>query len=268
MDESLRVCTYNVRRDIADDSPYDWARRRDAVASTLRFHRPDLVGLQEPAADQYDDLRAALEDYAWAGESRGAGDREGEFCPVGYRRDRFDRLEGGTFWLSETPETPGSVGWDATYPRIATWVRLRDSLTDRRLVSLNTHFDHRGERAGRESARLVLDRLAAVCDGDPALVGGDFNCTPGGEPYAILVGERESESPLVDAREATPHRPHGPATTRTDFESLVPDTRIDHVFLADCDVRGYAVATDMGGDGWYPSDHLPVVVDFSVGGGD
>jgi endonuclease/exonuclease/phosphatase family metal-dependent hydrolase len=260
----VRALTYNVRRDVASDGEFDWAARRDAVASTLRFHRPDVIGLQEPLAHQYADVREALPAYEWVGRSRNADDGDGEFCPVGYRPGRFDLLDSGTFWLSETPEEPGSVGWDASHPRIATRVRLRENRTGRELTYLNTHFDHEGERARRESARLLVERLAETRDGDPAVVAGDFNCTPGSDPHAVLAGAGEFESPLVDAREATPHRPHGPTTTKTDFESLVPDTRIDHAFVAGLDVAGYAVATDMGGDGWFPSDHLPVVVDLAL----
>lgn len=264
MDETIRVLTYNVRRDVAADDPYDWDGRRDAVASTLRFHRPDLVGLQEPLSHQYDDLRDALPAYEWVGRSRGADEREEEFCPVGYRADRFERADAGTFWLSETPAESGSVGWDGSHPRVATWARLHDRHTGAAFVYLNTHLDHEGERARREGARLLVDRLAALRDGDPVVLAGDFNATPDSDPYAVLAGDADPASPLTDARLASPHRPHGPTTTMTDYESLVPDTRIDHVFVADCEVAGYGVATDMGGDGWFPSDHLPVVVDLTV----
>lgn len=269
--DALRVLTYNVRRDVPADGTYDWAGRREAVASTIRFHCPDVVGLQEPLAHQYRDLREALPAFAWVGQSRNEGEGKGEFCPVAYRTDRFEREAAGTFWLSETPDVPGSVGWDATHPRVATWVRLRDERRDASLVYLNTHFDHEGERARRESAGRVLDRLARIRTGDAgsgdaerAVVGGDFNCTPAGEAYAVLAGATDRESPLRDARLASPHPPHGPTTTKVDFESLVPDRRIDHVFVDGFDVAGYAVATDMGGDGWFPSDHFPVVVDLSV----
>jgi endonuclease/exonuclease/phosphatase family metal-dependent hydrolase len=263
-DASVRALTYNVRRDVAADDPYDWAGRREAVANTLRLHRPDVVGLQEPLPGQYADLRAALPGYEWVGRSRDADEREGEFCPVGYRRGRFTRDETATFWLSETPDRPGSVGWDASHPRIATWVRLRDERTGRSLVYLNTHLDHEGPRARREGARLVVERLADVREGDPVVVAGDYNCTPDDEPYAVLAGDcdSDSESPLVDARTVGDWS-LGPGTTRTDFESLTPDRRIDHVFVAGLRVRGYAVATHMGGDGWFPSDHFPVVADLS-----
>lgn len=262
--DSLRVLTYNVRRDVAADDPYDWAGRRDAVASTLRLHRPDVVGLQEPLAGQYADVRDALPGYEWVGRSRTAENGQGEFCPVGYQQDRFAPEATGTFWLSETPDRPGSVGWDASHPRIATWVRLRDEHGGGSLVYVNTHLDHEGAQARRAGARLLLDRLAVVRDGGGAVLAGDFNATPDEEPYAILAGDGDVESPLVDAREASPHPSLGPTTTKTDFESPVPDTRIDHVFVDGFDVTDYAVATEMGGDGWFPSDHFPVVVDLSV----
>ncbi|MEF8852851.1 MAG: endonuclease/exonuclease/phosphatase family protein [Haloarculaceae archaeon] len=264
MDERVRVCSFNVRRDVDADGRFAWDGRREAVASTLRFHRPDVVGLQEPLADQYDDLRAALDAYEWVGRPRYGGEREGEFCPVGYRRERFERVAGDTFWLSETPEAEGSVGWDATYPRIATWVRLHDRETGATLTYCNTHLDHEGERARAEGARLLVERLPALRDGGPAVVAGDCNATPGERPYRVLAGEGEFESPLADARLASPHPAHGPATTRTDYESLRPGRRIDHVFVVDCDVDHYGVAADVTADGSYPSDHLPVVVDLAV----
>jgi len=269
--EAVRVLTYNVRRDVADDGEFDWAGRRDAVAGTVRFHRPAVVGLQEPLAHQYADLRDALPGFEWVGQSREAGEGEGEFCPVGYRRDRFERLDAGTFWLSPTPDDPGSVGWDATYPRVATWARLRDRDGGGTVLYCNTHFDHEGARARVEGARVLRERVRALREGDePVVVGGDFNCVAGDDPYRVLAGasddDREgepSERALVDAREASPYPAHGPDTTRTDFESLRPDRQIDHVFVAGAAVEGYGVAADVVGDGWFPSDHLPVVVDLT-----
>ncbi|QLH80651.1 endonuclease/exonuclease/phosphatase family protein [Halosimplex pelagicum] len=269
--EAVRVLTYNVRRDVADDGEFDWAGRGDAVASTIRFHRPELVGLQEPLAHQYADLRDALPEFEWIGRSRNADEDEGEFCPVGYRRDRFERLDAGTFWLSPTPDDPGSVGWDAAYPRIAAWVRLRDRDGGGTVLYCNTHLDHEGARARVEGARVLRERARALREGDePVVVGGDFNCVAGDEPYRVLADgsdDREGEPgefPLVDAREASPYPPHGPDTTRTDFEELLPDRQIDHFFVADTAVDGYGVAADAVGDGWFPSDHLPVVVDLDL----
>ncbi|MFB6087384.1 MAG: endonuclease/exonuclease/phosphatase family protein [Haloarculaceae archaeon] len=262
--DAVRLVSFNVRYDEPDDGRFDWEGRRDAVASTLRFHRPDVVGLQEPLAHQYEDVRDALDGFDWVGRSRRAATREGEFCPVGYRTDRISRLDSGTFWLSETPDDPGSVGWDAALPRIATWARLRDERSGERFCYVNTHFDHTSARARRESARLLLERLPGLRDGLPVVLAGDFNCTAGERPHAILAGTDEGDSPLIDAREASAHPWHGPETTRTDFESLDLGRAIDHAFVDGLAVRQVGVATDQFGDGWYPSDHLPLVVDFGV----
>ncbi|QLH76382.1 endonuclease/exonuclease/phosphatase family protein [Halosimplex rubrum] len=273
--EAVRVLTYNVRRDTARDGEFDWAGRRDAVAGTIRFHRPDVVGLQEPLAHQYADLRETVPGFEWVGDSREAEEGDGEFCPVGYRGDRFDRLDSGTFWLSPTPDDPGSVGWDAAYPRIATWVRLRDRAAGGTVLYCNTHLDHEGARARVEGARVLRERASEIREDDePVVVGGDFNCVAGDEPYRALADD-SGDAPeakrggqgglrLVDAREASPYPAHGPDTTRTDFESLLPDRGIDHVFVAGAAVEGYGVAADAVGDGWFPSDHLPVVVDLDL----
>jgi endonuclease/exonuclease/phosphatase family metal-dependent hydrolase len=266
--DAVRVLTYNVRRDVASDGEFDWAARRDAVAGTVRFHRPAVVGLQEPLAHQYSDLREGLPGFEWAGASREAGEGEGEFCPVGYRAERFERLDSGTFWLSPTPDDPGSVGWDAAYPRVATWVRLRERDDGGTLLYCNTHLDHEGERARVEGARVLRERVSDLREDDePVVVGGDLNCVAGDEPYGVLAGagtEGERDLPLVDAREASPYPAHGPDTTRTDFETLLPDRGIDHLFVAGATVAGCGVAADVVGDGWFPSDHLPVVADLDL----
>jgi len=261
-EEWFRVMSFNVRVDQASDGEDAWTHRAGEAASVIRLHEPDVVGCQELLAHQLSDLREALPAYAWVGEDRKAGDRPGEHVAIGYRTDRFTPRDHDTFWLSETPDVPGSVGWDGYHPRIATWVRLEDSVTDADLLHLNTHLDHEGPRARREGARLVLERLADLRAGAPVAVGGDYNCTTDGEAYAVLTGEGDAESPLADARTATPHRAHGPTTTRTDFEELLPEMRIDHVFVDGLAVAGYGVAADLGGNDWFPSDHLPVVVDL------
>ncbi|PSQ26047.1 endonuclease [Halobacteriales archaeon QS_9_67_15] len=262
--DALRVLTYNVRRDVASDGEFDWAARRDAVAGTLRFHRPDVVGLQEPLEHQFQDVREALPEYEWVGKSRSREEGAGEFCPVGYRRNRFECVGADTVWLSQTPDEPGSTGWDGAYPRIATWARLTDRRSGGSLLALNTHLDHEGPQARREGARVIRDRVDSLREGAPAVVAGDLNCLAGEDPHRVLAGADDGDSPLTDAREASAHPPHGPSTTRTNFESLLPDRQIDHVFVADCDVEGYGVAADVVDDGWFPSDHLPVVVDLEL----
>lgn len=254
----LRVVSYNVRAAGLDEDVDAWENRRATVAGALRLHRPATVGLQEVVPEQYDDLRESLPAYDWIGEGR-QGPESNEATPVGYRADRFDREDGGTFWLSETPDEPGK-GWDADCPRVATWAHLRDRETDDELIHVNTHLDHKGAEARRESVSLLRSRFG---DADvPVVFTGDFNCTVDSEPVRRFT---EGDPAFVRAYDVseTPH--HGPETTFTNFESLVSAGRIDHVFVSEgVRVAGHATATDMRPDGRFPSDHLPLVTDLAL----
>ena len=257
----VRLMSFNVRYDTATDGVHNWTHRRRLVANTIRYHNPDVVGVQEAMTHQLRELESMLPAYEWVGDARDTAVPSGEHTAVGYRRDRFNALGTDTFWLSETPESPGSVGWDARHPRVATWVRLREPGADRALVVLNTHLDHYGDRARREGIALALERLAAIVDDEAVALSGDFNCVVGGPShaaasgYAIGGGRR-----LRDSRQLAPVC-HGPTTTRTDFEDLLPGMGIDHVFVSDdAAVTGWAAVTDRD-DTHYASDHLPVVVD-------
>ncbi|MFB6130711.1 MAG: endonuclease/exonuclease/phosphatase family protein [Salinigranum sp.] len=261
-DRRLRVMSFNVRYDTAEDGDRSWEHRREMVASILRFHRPDVVGLQEPLAHQLADIRERVPRYEWVGQSRREREAVGEFAPIGYRRDRFDCRGWGDFWLSETPDVPGSVGWDADCPRLVTWAELADARTDRRLLAVDAHFDHRGETARLKSARLLRERLAELA-GVPAVVTGDLNLTEHDDPYAVLIGGDAPGPRLRDARYAATYPNHGPTTTFNQFEG-VPDVKIDYVFVTDgVTVHQHGVIADHW-DGRVPSDHRPVLAEVSL----
>jgi len=248
MTEARRAMTFNVRVGV-DEGREAWERRRDDVASVIRVHRPDIVGLQEPLEGQLDDLRERLPAYEFVGDGRRGG-REGEFSPIGYRPGRVEPAEWGTFWLSETGEE-GSVGWDATYPRIVTWAQFKEGF-----LVCNTHFDHGGAAARAESARLLRERAPELAGDDPAVVMGDFNADECSEPYELLT------ETFRDAREVADYDHHGPDDTFHDFTGY-PDAKIDHIFVTGgVEVRTHAVLPDHW-NGSYPSDHFPVLADLS-----
>lgn len=262
MTDWLSVMTFNVRYDNPDDGDHRWEHRREAVANTVRFRGPDLVGLQEPLADQLAFLDEHLPDFEFVGDGRIDGE-DGEFSPVGYRPDRFDCLDTDTFWLSPTPEDVGSVGWDARYPRIVTWARLRDRHTDTVFLHANTHFSHDGPEARREGARVLRERLDAVAEEDPIVLTGDFNCVAGDPPYETIVDPEAGSRTLANARERSRHGHYGPNTSVTDFERLVPNRKIDHVFVSPgVAVRQHGVCTDLRTREAYPSDHFPVLAEI------
>lgn len=251
---TLCVMSYNVRYDTSTDDEDAWPERRDAVADVVRSRRPDLVGFQEPLPNQIEDLRNRLPEYEIRGRGRRA-DGGGEHTPIGFRRDRFSLLDRETFWLSETPAEPGSVGWDAELPRIATRFWLRDEQAGTTLTHCNTHLDHEGEQARREAAALLARELDS--DG-PTILTGDFNCEADTPPYRRLV-----DGSLRDARAASTTPPFGPATSRTDFESLYSQWIIDHVFVDSAfSVRQCGTCSEIDRRHRYPSDHLPVLAEL------
>ncbi|MEW6251877.1 MAG: endonuclease/exonuclease/phosphatase family protein [Planctomycetota bacterium] len=193
------VMTFNIRTAGADDGPNHWNVRKDLAFDVIRRHQPDILGLQEVLASQAADLRKALPEYAFVGWGRDDGAQGGEYVPILYRKSRFTLVDAGCFWLSEDPRRPGSKGWDAACPRIATWVRLRFVESPwHELQVVNVHFDHRGKVARAESATLLRRYCEAL--GRPLVIMGDFNCDPGSEPYRILTGDRGDLAQLRDAQ--------------------------------------------------------------------
>ncbi len=262
----LRVMSYNIRYDNpADTGAVNWANRRDKVASMIRFHGAHVVGTQEGKLHQLMDLEDRLSDYEWVGVGRRSGGDE--FSAVFYDTRRLTLLEHDTFWLSATPNEPGSKSWGAALPRIATWARFRDRRSGNALFVLNTHFDHESKEARAKSARLIAETVGALADGDPIVVMGDFNAPPSAPPYQVLTrsGDDAPPVPLRDAEEEAEQPHHGPRSTYNHFETTVrPDRRLDYVFV------GPRLAVRRHGhlagrwEGQYPSDHLPVLTEVEI----
>ncbi len=258
----IRVMSFNIRYDEPRDGENAWPNRKKLVASLIRFHHVDIIGVQEALKGQLDDLSELLPDYAWLGVGRGDGKSAGEFSAIFYRRSRFKSLESSTFWLSETPEVP-SKGWDAALPRIVTWSKFSDIQTGKVFFHFNTHFDHRGMRSHEESARLLLHRIGLLAHRLPVLVTGDFNFNESSKAYEILTGKGLASMDLLrDARYLSEHGHYGPTSTFNDFKALVPNHKIDYVFVkGNVRVIQHGVLSDTW-DGRFPSDHFPVLAEI------
>ncbi len=263
---ALRVMSYNIRYDNpADTGAVDWTSRRDKVASMIRFHGADVVGTQEGKLHQVMDLEDRLPGYEWIGVGRRSGGDE--FSALFYDTRRLILLDHDTFWLSSTPNEPGSKSWGAALPRIATWARFQDRRSGDTLFVLNTHFDHESAEARAKSARLIGETVGALSEDDPILVMGDFNAPPSAPPYQILTrsGKDAPPVPLRDALEASEQPHHGPVSTYNHFESTVrPGRRLDYIFVGPrLVVRRHGHLTGRW-DGPYPSDHLPVLAEVTI----
>ena len=261
---SLRMMTYNIRFDNPADGVHAWPNRKELVASVIRFHKADIIGVQEALKHQIQDLMELLPGYDWVGVGRNE-DEGGEFSAILYRSSVVAVKAAQTFWLSESPDEPGSKSWDSSLPRIATWAHFVTSSDGRELFVLNTHFDHRGEQARLESARLLKEQVSKLANGLPVIVMGDLNATSEQPPLVLL-----SDTPLSDGRSLrdgfvhsiVPH--HGPASTWTGFTKIEADRRIDYIFASeDLPIHYHAILTDKLEDR-YPSDHLPVLVEVGL----
>ncbi|MCP3736584.1 endonuclease/exonuclease/phosphatase family protein [Sphingomonas sp. RP10(2022)] len=246
----LMVMTFNVRLPLASDGANDWPHRRALFVATVAAADPDLFGTQELFQRQGDDIVRALPRYRWFGRDRRGGHGD-EHMGLFYRPDRLTLLAQGDFWLSDTPEVPGSISWGHPYPRMVTWGRFR-TRDGRRFVALDTHFPYRAEddAAREKAATLIAARLPAIAGDDPVVLTGDFNTIPETRTHAILTAT------LSDAWQSTAAR-EGPAMTFHNFTGT-PDRRIDWILT-----RGFRVShveTVTRHDGaLYPSDHFPVV---------
>ena len=260
----LRVMSFNIRYNTPADGENAWPHRKDIAASMIRFHRADVVGLQEALLGQNQDLAERLPEYDWLGVGREDGKTKGEFSSIFYSRDRLELLQHDTFWLSSNPEEVGSMGWDAACRRIVTWAKFRDRRTDQIFYHFNTHFDHRGEKARRESAKLLLANVQEIAGRAASVITGDFNCTPDSKPYRILT-ESEKHEPLNDAHSISVAAHHGPTGTFSGFSKPGrPGHRIDYVFVTPgAKVLQHGVLAD-NWDGRYPSDHLPVLAEVKI----
>ena len=252
---ALRVATYNIRMDTKADSLNAWSYRKDDVKALIRYHDIDIFGTQEGFLHQLKDI-CALEEYVYFGAGRDDGVSAGEHSAIFYKKDRFELLESGNFWLSETPDTPGK-GWDATCcNRICSWAKFKEKKTGKTFYFFSVHFDHQGKIARIESGKLMVKKMREIVKDTPVICVGDFNSTPDTEQIQLLSAY------LNDARIVTQMPPYGPEGTFTNrFANPISKGRIDYIFVsANIQVLKYASVTDNNGKN-YPSDHLPVVVD-------
>ncbi|MBX3441420.1 MAG: endonuclease/exonuclease/phosphatase family protein [Planctomyces sp.] len=256
----IRVMSFNIRYGTANDGDDHWTKRREFLFDTIRAFDPDLLGTQETQSSQRDELQAAFESHAAIGVGRDDGRESGEMTAVLIRNERFEPIEQGHFWLSETPDVPGSRSWDAAITRMVTWVRLRDRGGDNgELWLFNTHFDHIGVEARANSAALLRREVARRVGGRPAIITGDFNQGEGSRPYEALFGPREDGLTLIDVyRAAHPDRRPDEGT----FNGFRPDAvRGDRIDWIACTPHFRVVSCEIDRtmkDGRVPSDHFPV----------
>ena len=255
--QSVKVMTYNIRLDTPNDSVNQWPKRTHKVYALIKKYDPDLIGLQEVLHHQLTDLLQNLPAYSYLGVGRDDGKTKGEYSCILYKKDRFSALNQNTFWLSETPNVPGSKSWDAAITRVASWGTFKDLKSNKQFLMINTHFDHIGKEARKNSAALLKQKASEIAKDFPLIITGDFNCTREETPYATIMDP--SGIKLTDPAPANP-----PGTFCSFKVNSIACKGIDYIFHSQAiQSEGYKVIQDNDGK-YYPSDHLPVVVNLTV----
>ncbi|AIM38834.1 endonuclease [Sphingobacterium sp. ML3W] len=260
MAQQIRIATYNIRQKNNHDTGNMWNERKDAVANLIKFHNFEIFGVQEAFIDQVKDLQERLPDFKTVGVGRDDGAEEGEHSSIFYNKNRFEATKSGTFWLSATDTKQPNKGWDAALPRICTWAILKDKKSGKSFIFMNTHFDHVGVVARKESAKLILEKAKELAGKLPLILTGDFNVDEHDEAYFTLANSKT----VVDSYEVSP-RIYEPSSSFNGWgKSIKSKGRIDHIFVVpQIKVTNYAILTDTY-EGKFPSDHFPVTADISL----
>jgi endonuclease/exonuclease/phosphatase family metal-dependent hydrolase len=256
--KELRVASYNLRMNNSNDGINAWPNRKENVKALILYHDFDIIGTQEGFVGQLQDL-CEMPGYTYSGGGRDDGKDKGEHSAIVYKTDRFNVLDAGDFWLSETPEKPG-LGWDARCcNRICSWVKFKDKHTRKEFYFFNVHFDHEGVVARKESGKLMVRKIKEIAGNHPVICTGDFNSSPETEQIQLM------QTLLNDSYRVTEMPPYGPTGTFNGFRFDASfEVRIDYVFVSKhFDVFKYATLTDAK-DKRYPSDHIPVVADLRL----
>jgi len=250
--QELKILTFNIRYDNPADNENAWTNRKEDMIDFLNKQKADVMGFQEVLYNQLNYLNENLPDYNYVGVGREDGKTKGEFSPLFYRKDKFMVEKYFTVWLSETPDVP-SRGWDAALERIATFAVLKIIGDEKRILVVNTHYDHRGEVARAESSKLILKKIEEV-NSDRVVLMGDLNTGPDSTPVMTFIDGKFRDTYSCKNDDS-------PSITFAGFENTNYDSgnRIDYVFVKELDCLSYRILTPRTKSGNL-SDHLPVIV--------
>lgn len=248
----IKVMTFNIRVDTMLDGLNRWSGRRSRVIESLTKNAAEVVGLQEALAHQVEHIQKALPQYTHYAVGRDDGKNDGESCAIFYQKDRFVMDDCGTFWFSDTPDQPGSKDWGNMWPRICTWVHLKEKTSGTGFYVYNVHLDCFSQNSREKSVELLAEVIAARKTADPFIVMGDFNMSCD-NPAMRYLQNPGNYPKMVNAWEVFHPGSNGPGTTRKG------DENIDHIPLSE-DIVALDVEVDRSKfNGRYASDHFPVI---------
>lgn len=251
--QELTVISYNIRYNSEGDGDDLWDLRKAELVEQIKAHEPSSFGVQEATHTQMLYLAESLPDYAYVGVGRDDGSTKGEYSAIFYQKARFEVMQSGTFWLSDTPQQI-STGWDAALPRICTYAQLKERASARQFWHFNTHFDHMGQEARAESATLIINEIKRLTKPESAIVvTGDFNAQPQELPIVRM------KQAMIDPLDQLELR--GPVGTFSGFQLDAPlDRRIDYILVQGLNPTSYEHLGEKRANGRWISDHLAVKI--------
>lgn len=252
-----RAMTYNIRYATINDKENQWDNRKAELCELLKYYRPGFIGLQESLPIQNEYIDEQLPSYKYIGFGREGEGSNSESAPIFYNSTLYQLLDYEVFWLSPTPNEV-SIGWDASFKRVATMGIFLEVMSRDTLIVINTHFDHMGQMAREKSATLLLSKIQALkIENQGLILMGDFNSLPSDQPIQILTNN------LKDAFNSSQIKAYGPVGTFNGFDNhVIPDQRIDYLFTQNLKVLSYRAINDKRSNGLCISDHLPVMIEW------
>lgn len=254
---TVRYISFNIRNSRAGDGENAWEQRKTATKLMLETEQPTIFGLQEAYPEQLAYIDENFPQFSRIGVGRDDGEKEGEFMALYYRKDMYELLDSGNFWLSETPDEP-TMGWDAACFRIVTWAKLKDVKTEKAFYAFNTHLDHVGQVAREQSILLIVRKINEIVKdkNTPVFLSGDFNSDVSSsifDPLKAMMNDSRAILP-TDQWEYTFNHFGAP------YDGT---TLIDYIFYKNAEVTGFST---LNGDYGKPfiSDHYPIMSNFTI----
>lgn len=249
----IDVMCFNVRFATANDGENRWQLRREFCIEVIRNRSPDLLLVQEALKLQIDELAVAMPDYSHVGCGREDGEDSGEYSAIYFNNGKFKIVEKGWFWLSDTPDIPGSATWGNRVTRICTWAILE--FQGRKIAVYNTHLDHESQASREKSVSMIAKHMLDVAMDLPIIYGGDFNAGESNSAIAMVCSE--SRTKFKDTFRAV----HPTATDVGTFHAYtgsMKGDKIDYIFVSEHWNVLAAEIDRRSSEGRYPSDHFPV----------
>lgn len=254
-ENTTRVMSFNVR--CANDGEQTITNRSKVAVEMLKSYMPDSFGVQECTPRWKRIFAYNLGDkYDCVGRARDYFGPFTEYSAIYYLKDKYNLIDSGTFWLSETPDKAYTKSFDSMCCRIATWALLEEKETGLRYTHINTHLDHKLDSTRDAQMTVLIERVLSITGDTPVVMTGDFNAYEDDSVYEVACKHFDDSKYIAKTSDEGP--------TFTKYETKEPNGKgaIDFIFVTKgTEVETYKIIRNTV-QGIFPSDHYPIVTDI------